>query len=346
MNVEKLNKQFKEISNKEIYKVDFKTTSNDLIKVYTNRPDMLYGVTFLVISFEHPFLKSHKGIITNYAEILDYKKEIRKQSEIEGINITKEKIGIRIEGIKGINPLNNEEIGIYVSDFILSDFGTGVKMGVPAHDEVDFEFAKKYNIPIIPVINQITGEIRENASTKNSIVAVIYNPKTDQYLTLNWKELGGRLFIGGSIEENEAVVDCAVREIKEETGYINIQLLRKSNNISHNYYAYNKNKAYKVNMIGLLFELKSEEVEKTNLDETEIGKFTIEWLNKEQVLKEVKDEGHRTLFRNLLDPKPYIGEGIYVNSPLLNEVTNSEEAIKIMNDYLLKNKLGTKITIV
>ena len=96
----------------------------------------------------------------------------------------------------------------------MMSYGTGAIMAVPAHDERDYEFAKKFGIDIVPVIEQITGEVKEDEKHKESIVAVLYDEKQDKYLTINWGDLGGRLFVGGTRHENESAVDCAIREIK------------------------------------------------------------------------------------------------------------------------------------
>lgn len=125
---------------------------NDYLKVFTTRCDTLFGVTFMVISPEHDFLDKYKNKITNYEEVKAYQKQAAIKTIIERTNATKEKTGIKIIGLTAINPVNNQEIPIYISDYVLKDYGTGVIMAVPGHDERDYEFAKKFKIEIIPVI--------------------------------------------------------------------------------------------------------------------------------------------------------------------------------------------------
>lgn len=133
--------------------VNFKLKEvNDQLEVFTTRPDTIYGVTFMVMSPEHPYLDKYKDIITNYEEILKYKTISALKTDIERTDFTKSKTGVLIEGIKAINPVNNKEIPIWISDYVLMSYGTGAIMAVPAHDERDYSFAKKYNIDIIPVI--------------------------------------------------------------------------------------------------------------------------------------------------------------------------------------------------
>ncbi len=138
--------------------VDFKV-ENDKLKVYTTRPDTLFGVTFMVIAPEHDIIEKYKDKISNIEEIYKYKDITKKKTEFERINLTKEKTGIKIEGISAINPINNKEIPIYVADYVMMGYGTGAIMAVPAHDTRDYEFAKKFNIEIIKVIESETDEI-------------------------------------------------------------------------------------------------------------------------------------------------------------------------------------------
>ena len=138
--------------------VDFKTTNNQTLKVYTTRPDTLFGVTFMVIAPEHPLIEENKNLITNLDEINKYKEFASKKSEFERTQLVKDKTGVEIKGISAINPVNNKEIPIFIADYVMMGYGTGAIMAVPAHDERDYEFAIKYNIPIIKVIEGESDE--------------------------------------------------------------------------------------------------------------------------------------------------------------------------------------------
>ena len=134
--------------------VDFKIKdTEDVLKVFTTRCDTLFGATFMVMSPEHHYLTKYLDKIKNQKELKDYQEAAHKKSEIERTDDTREKTGIKLDGLVAINPVNNEEIPIYVSDYVLATYGTGAIMAVPAHDERDYAFAKKFNINIIPVIN-------------------------------------------------------------------------------------------------------------------------------------------------------------------------------------------------
>lgn len=148
--------------------VDFKIKNTDTkLTVFTTRCDTLFGATFMVISPEHPLITMYTNQITNIEEINNYKKKASEKTEIERTDASKEKTGIEIKGLVAINPINNKEIPIWVSDYVLMNYGTGAIMAVPAHDERDYAFAKKFNIEIIPVIEG--GDISKEAYTLDGI---------------------------------------------------------------------------------------------------------------------------------------------------------------------------------
>ena len=132
-------------------------SSYELI-VYTTRPDTLFGATYMVIAPEHQLIKKFADKITNLDEVKDYQKKAALKSDFERSEINKDKTGIEIKGIKAINPLTNKEIPIWISDYVLSSYGTGAIMAVPAHDSRDFEFATKFGLPIVQVVKPNSGE--------------------------------------------------------------------------------------------------------------------------------------------------------------------------------------------
>ncbi|HWQ50952.1 MAG TPA: leucine--tRNA ligase, partial [Terriglobales bacterium] len=141
----------------------FKTTAGDELVVFSTRPDTLFGATFMIISPEHPCLEAWAGKLTNLGAVKAYQVEAARKSDMERTELAKEKTGVRLEGIAAINPVNNEEIPIFVSDYVLMGYGTGAIMGVPAHDERDYEFAKAFDLPIIEVVSG--GDITKEAYT-------------------------------------------------------------------------------------------------------------------------------------------------------------------------------------
>jgi len=143
--------------------VDFTTTTGDTLTIYTTRADTLYGATYMVISPEHPMIEKWADKISNMDEIKKYQEAAARKSDFERTEVAKEKTGIRIDGVNAINPVNNKEIPIFISDYVLVSYGTGAIMAVPAHDTRDWEFAKKFDLPIIEVVKG--GNVQEEAYT-------------------------------------------------------------------------------------------------------------------------------------------------------------------------------------
>ena len=133
------------------------------LKIYTTRPDTLFGVTYMVVSPEHPYLDKFKDEIKNYDEIIAYREQAAKKSDFERTELAKEKTGVQIDGLSAINPVNGKEIPIWVSDYVLMSYGTGAIMAVPGHDTRDWEFAKKFGLPIVEVI--AGGDVEKEAFT-------------------------------------------------------------------------------------------------------------------------------------------------------------------------------------
>ena len=143
--------------------VDFPITGKeDKLRIYTTRPDTLFGVTYMVISPEHPYIEKFASEIKNLDEVKAYQEQAARKSDFERSELAKEKTGVKIDGLTAVNPVNGKEIPIWVSDYVLMSYGTGAIMAVPAHDERDWEFAKKFNMPIIQVVESSEGPVDVN----------------------------------------------------------------------------------------------------------------------------------------------------------------------------------------
>ena len=143
--------------------VDFQIKdTEDKLRIYTTRCDTLFGVTYMVVSPEHPYLDKYKDQIKNWDEILAYREQAARKSDFERAELAKDKTGVAIDGLTAINPVNGKEVPIWVSDYVLMSYGTGAIMAVPAHDERDWEFAKKFNLPIIQVVAKNGEEVDVN----------------------------------------------------------------------------------------------------------------------------------------------------------------------------------------
>ena len=152
------------IGRSEGAEVDFRIAGKDeKLRVYTTRPDTLFGATYMVVSPEHPMIEKYKADIRNFDEIMAYRAEAAKKSDFERTELNKDKTGVQIDGLKAVNPVNGREIPIWVSDYVLMGYGTGAIMAVPAHDTRDYAFAKKFGIPMIEVV--AGGDITNEAYT-------------------------------------------------------------------------------------------------------------------------------------------------------------------------------------
>ncbi|WP_337664515.1 leucine--tRNA ligase [Suilimivivens sp.] len=146
--------------------VDFAVKGKDeKLTVYTTRPDTLFGVTYMVISPEHPMIDKYKDDLKNYDEVVAYREQAAKKSDFERTELAKDKTGVMLDGLTAIDPVNDKEIPIWVSDYVLMSYGTGAIMAVPAHDERDWEFAKKFNMPIIEVVAGSPVDVNEAVYT-------------------------------------------------------------------------------------------------------------------------------------------------------------------------------------
>ena len=151
------------IGRSEGAEVDFNTTAGDKLTVYTTRPDTLYGATYMVVSPEHPFIEKWADQLQNLDAVRAYQAEAAKKSDFERTEVAKDKTGVRLEGVEAINPLTGTTIPIFISDYVLVSYGTGAIMAVPAHDTRDWEFAKKFDLPIIEVVKG--GDVQKEAFT-------------------------------------------------------------------------------------------------------------------------------------------------------------------------------------
>ena len=154
--------------------VTFKATTGDDIVVFTTRPDTLFGATYMVLSPEHELVKQWMPLLKNAGEVQDYQRAAASKSDLERTELNKEKTGVRLDGVKGVNPVNGREIPIFISDYVLSTYGTGAIMAVPAHDDRDWEFAKKFGCEIIEVVSG--GEdVQKAAFTAKDETGILVN---------------------------------------------------------------------------------------------------------------------------------------------------------------------------
>ncbi len=271
--------------------IDFTLSTGDQVTVFTTRPDTLFGATYLVLAPEHPFVKNAIEKIQNRKEVEDYVAKATQKDEQDRLDATKEKTGVKLEGVTATNPASGETIPVFVADYVLGGYGTGAIMAVPAHDERDGEFATKFGLPmkqvIEPLFTATSGEsmVRPEVGDyvfRNAVVAVVRNPKTDSYLCVSWKSAVMNGLVTGGIEDGEDMVEAAKREVAEETGYTNLREIPRDSVIIHSRFYHRmkqQNRWAKFHYIFL--ELVDETM--TAVDEREAAEHGVTWKTLEEL---------------------------------------------------------------
>ena len=312
------------------------SNSDKKIKIFTTRPDTLFGATYLVLAPEHEEISNFKSQITNKSEVEKYVNDSKNKSDIERSAEGKEKTGVELKGIKAINPANKAEIPVFIADYVLGHYGTGAIMAVPAHDERDFEFAKKFNIPVVQVIEPVFVQTSEPGAARKSepffepqgIIAVVKHWSEDKYLALKWKKVAWGTFLTGRIEENQTPEQAAIAEINQETGYSNLKLLGKIGMVHSKFFHVPKNQNTFVHAHAFYFELE-DGTQKNTLDE-EKEKHEVVWLKPDEVEKFLTPEAHRFVWSQAQKSKDiYTSPGILTNSGEFDGMSSEEAKKKI-----------------
>ena len=325
---------------------DFEST----FTVFTTRADTLFGCTYCVLAPEHPLVEEllAKNLLENADIVTKYKDETRQKLDIDRSAEGREKTGVKLVGVMAINPINKEEVPLFIADYVLPQYGTGAIMAVPGHDERDYEFAKKYDIKMISVIDPIFArdEVPNGISVekKNKIVALVENTE-GKILVIDWgTKNGGKLFLGGTIENNETPEVTALRELEEETGYSDAKVVSVSDeSFFYTYYAFTKEKYFNAKTKFVHIKLTSEANVGQSLEENEKNQFTFSWQNKQQAEKEVTEVLHTRAFDIFIHHQLYVDDGILANSREFTGLTSKEARQKITESVggkiVMKSKL-------
>ncbi len=317
------------------------------IEVFTTRIDTIFGVTYLVVAPENKIIEKLKEQIKNWSEVEKYIVEARNKSELQRTELAKEKTGVDLKGVKAINPFNSEEVSVWTADYVLGGYGTGAVMAVPAHDERDWEFAKKYNLPIKEVIEPLfkttsgPDTVVENLpmQKRDTVVCIVKHWSEYKYICLKWKKYDWKTFVVGGTDGEDSV-KAGLREIKEETGYTSSKFIKKLGNKIHNqFFAHHKNENRWAVVTPLYFEL--ENGKKTEVDQKENETHDVVWVNYDEVLNYLYDDKSDTIFWNRMIGKEtsYTGDGILIDSGEFSGL-DSKTAREKMTKWLEEKKLG------
>jgi leucyl-tRNA synthetase len=317
------------------------------IEVFTTRPDTLFGATFMVLSPNYPGILELASASQKKA-VQQYQKEAAERELGEDNVSERAKTGVPL-GIYVINPVNSEEIPVWVADYVSADYGSGAIMAVPAHDERDWEFAKKFKLPIRLVIEplfvekELPGKVREDQPfvEREAIMAIVKHWSQDKYLGLKWKKVAWGTWITGGVEDMTPE-EAAKSEILEETGFKNPVLKKNLSRYHSQFYHPPKGVNRFAHFHDFYFELADGEQQKMAEGEEDIHEIV--WLSPDEAEKFLTAEGHRYSWNELINgPEAYAGGGIYTNSEFLDGKT-TDEGIVLMTKWLEKKGAGEAAT--
>jgi leucyl-tRNA synthetase len=305
------------------------------VGVFTTRVDTLFGVTYVVIAPEHELVQRLLDSVSNKDEVLKYIEEVKNITAEDRTAENKEKTGVPLKGVTATNPANGEEVPVWIADYVLASYGTGAVMAVPAHDDRDFAFAKKYDLPFKQVILPVRIDKKNPHKEGYPIVerkmvhALILDKKTNKYLMLDWKSNPWTTFILGGVEDGEDAFEAIEREIKEETGISNLKFLFKSITAYSEYGAYHKQQNRVAYPTAYFFEFNENSVQEELADE-ERAKHEPRWVDLSEGLPENFTCSEWDIWKRSMDAKgvfAFVDEGKLTNSGNFNGLS-SEEARK------------------
>jgi leucyl-tRNA synthetase len=315
------------------------------LPVFTTRPDTLFGATYLVLAPEHPWVTlavdANHDVLENKADIAAYVAATAKKSELERKE-NKEKTGVEIKGVVAINPANQQEIPIYVADYVLGNYGTGAIMAVPAHDERDFEFATKFGLPIVQVVVPCAPDNinppREGLEMvkRDTVIVHLHDKSTDKYALLNWHGSleGITTSIMGGIEPGQTPEEAALAEIREEAAISNARIIKTAPWITAaTYCASHKNQNRCAHAWGMLAEVDGLEGQ-GDIATNEQSLHTLVWVDKSEVLATLVPAHQKQVWQMLNGDTQALDESGYLMNSGQFDGMESDEAKQKITEFI------------
>ena len=309
--------------------------SGEAVTVFTTRPDTLFGATYMVLAPEHPLVSTL--VVENREEIDAYVAKAAATDTIERTNATKEKTGVELKGIKAINPANGEEISVYIADYVLSTYGTGAIMGVPAHDERDFAFASTYGIPMRQVVLSCKEDTKNPPQEgfpevkRDTVVVFLRNTENGKIALLNWHGTLEGIVTGvmGGIEEGMTPEEAALAEIAEEVAIPNARIVKQLPWISSARYCASHKQENRVS-VGRWFIAEVDGLaEQGEIPNNEAAKHTLVWVDEADVFAHLTPDDQRSMWSQFQTLTPMTNDGVLINSGEFDGMGTEEAKLAI-----------------
>jgi len=323
--------------------IDFALSTGDKVTVFTTRPDTLYGATYVVLAPENDLVEKNKNKIQNWDEVEAYIKTSKQKDEQDRLDITKEKTGVKLEGITATNPASGEQIPVYTADYVLGGYGTGAIMAVPAHDERDNAFAKKFGLQVKQVVAKTFYDHNETIEYNRTAVYGLIRNEKDEYLVQYFRNKDYYWLPGGGIEDNETELECLKREILEETGFKNFSVKEKFPEIFYNYISRNGTPSRNYTKVYALDVNTKDPKEDIALTSEEISDgLELKWITVDELTKIINlDNIRSSILKQIIlskDNEVFTEKGVLLNSEEFSGLNSEEAKIAIVE------KVGGRMT--
>jgi leucyl-tRNA synthetase len=316
------------------------------LTVFTTRPDTIFGATYMVLAPEHEVLEQLREHISNWEQVRKYIKQTGKKTELER-QVDQKKTGIVLSGVTAVNPVSGEEIPVWIADYVLASYGTGAIMAVPAHDERDYAFAKKYDLPIREIVLREVGTPIKGAVKRDGVYGIVQ--KEDRILIQHDTKQEAYRLPGGGVEEGEELTATLYREFQEETGYVSFDIQSYVGSVQSHYACWElcstPGEGRERIMSAYQVSLSSDDIDENLLGKDDAGRHEYSWMTLDEIRATFKDNpadtGELALIEMFFDSsnRCFLGDGIAYQSGFLTYMTTAKAKESIIK-HLEEHKVG------